>query len=449
MSGEIDFGLDYSQDRSTVFYELFENHKNDIYPGIATDSGYYLIRFGEVFFDWTSGSDDALPKNKLLTQAQVDYLQDALNRDEIANPDVVQQAISEFERNPLKLISSHSLPNKKEVGNKGFKLCLKKNKHISTGKFAIIPFDIARNLTDYTAQQFEEYVKDVLGDGLYSVRSSGYHSLPGQTATYLNVEPKDIWKAARKVWASTKSKEVQFLLDLNGIDEYIGGIVIHKIVDVSKGGSGVVRVKLGDEDSKWTWTPDLEIQGEIVFGKFGTEIVDGKSNDTQHINDLPEYFFDSLKNELDRLLRYVSNWEPQEVEIAWDDDKLYVVQSRFWEVPEELNLESIEGATFNSGKPVYPGLINGTVVKYGDDLKDVKNPIYVAKDTVAKDVAYIVQSKAVVTDTGGALSHAAAIAQRFKIPCAVGFNSNIHNKLESGQRVLVNTERGEIKILNL
>ncbi len=53
---------------------------------------------------------------------------------------------------------------------------------------------------------------------------------------------------------------------------------------------------------------------------------------------------------------------------------------------------------------------------------------------------------AVVCDTGGATSHAAIIARECKVPCVVA-TRHATKQLKNGQRVEVNADRGEIRIL--
>lgn len=55
----------------------------------------------------------------------------------------------------------------------------------------------------------------------------------------------------------------------------------------------------------------------------------------------------------------------------------------------------------------------------------------------------ILKAKALVTDTGGVLCHAAIVARELDIPCVVG-TKNATQILKDGQEIIVNGEEGMI-----
>lgn len=53
------------------------------------------------------------------------------------------------------------------------------------------------------------------------------------------------------------------------------------------------------------------------------------------------------------------------------------------------------------------------------------------------------KAKAIVTNTGGILSHAAIVAREIGIPCVVGTEDAVE-KLEDGSKILVDGTEGEV-----
>lgn len=69
--------------------------------------------------------------------------------------------------------------------------------------------------------------------------------------------------------------------------------------------------------------------------------------------------------------------------------------------------------------------------------------ILVAKTTNPLFTPAILKSKALVTDTGGVLCHAAIVARELDIPCVVGAN-NATKILKDGQEIVVNGKEGVV-----
>jgi pyruvate,water dikinase len=73
--------------------------------------------------------------------------------------------------------------------------------------------------------------------------------------------------------------------------------------------------------------------------------------------------------------------------------------------------------------------------------------VLLAKFTSPKLFNQIKYSKAVITDEGGSLSHAAVLCREFKIPCIVG-TKIATQVLKKGNLVEVDASKGLIKIIN-
>lgn len=101
------------------------------------------------------------------------------------------------------------------------------------------------------------------------------------------------------------------------------------------------------------------------------------------------------------------------------------------------------------GQPASIGQARGKVVLVFDieDLFKVKKGnIIVAKVTVPSFVPAMERAGAILTETGGLLSHAAIVSRELKIPCIVGID-RVTEILDNGDEVEVRADKGIVKIL--
>ncbi|GAB4584106.1 PEP-utilizing enzyme [Nocardia sp. IFM 10818] len=116
-----------------------------------------------------------------------------------------------------------------------------------------------------------------------------------------------------------------------------------------------------------------------------------------------------------------------------------------WE-PEEVSGALPVGGTL-SGLGVSPGVVEGTVkriLSLDDDVEP--GDILVAAVTDTGHTAMFGYAGAVVTDIGGAASHAAIVAREFGVPCVVD-TKTASTSLTDGQRVRVDGGAGTITLL--
>ncbi|MCK9293406.1 MAG: PEP-utilizing enzyme [archaeon] len=73
-----------------------------------------------------------------------------------------------------------------------------------------------------------------------------------------------------------------------------------------------------------------------------------------------------------------------------------------------------------------------------------KGEILVSYDTNPNYLVAMKKSKAILTESGGLLSHAAIVSRELNIPCIVNIKS-ITKKLKNEQFVKINFEKGEIE----
>ena len=145
--------------------------------------------------------------------------------------------------------------------------------------------------------------------------------------------------------------------------------------------------------------------------------------------------------ELDRRMNnslYLSNRE-----------KIYLITDN-----KELNkidkiLNKKEEVKELKGSGVSPGFVKGRVslILSSNDFNKFKNRnILVTGATRPEFVPLMKQAKAIITDEGGMLSHAAIVSRELKKPCIVG-TLKATRVLKDGDLVEVDADKGIIKVI--
>jgi phosphohistidine swiveling domain-containing protein len=75
-----------------------------------------------------------------------------------------------------------------------------------------------------------------------------------------------------------------------------------------------------------------------------------------------------------------------------------------------------------------------------------KGNILIAKSTSPDYLKFMKNSKAIITECGGLLSHAAIVSRELRIPCIVGVKEVI-KKIRTGDKLKLNLENGTIEII--
>ncbi|MBI2327457.1 phosphoenolpyruvate synthase [Candidatus Curtissbacteria bacterium] len=146
---------------------------------------------------------------------------------------------------------------------------------------------------------------------------------------------------------------------------------------------------------------------------------------------------------------------PQDIEWAYENKKLYIVQTRPVTTLENGKLRMEDRGTIHSpftihhspiltGSPASPIIATGTVVVINSPkelTKVQKGDVLVAKMTNPDYVQAMKKAAAVITEKGGRTSHAAIVAREFGISCIVGAEGATH-KLKSGMTVTVDGAKG-------
>ncbi len=116
---------------------------------------------------------------------------------------------------------------------------------------------------------------------------------------------------------------------------------------------------------------------------------------------------------------------------------------------KKINIHKHKGNDIK-GTPAYLGKVTGTVIVIHnkEDYKNIKNgEILVIHATSPDIVPYLTNIKAIITEEGGILSHAAVISREMKIP-AINGTGNCTKILKTGEVVEVDAHKGIVRKLN-
>lgn len=101
------------------------------------------------------------------------------------------------------------------------------------------------------------------------------------------------------------------------------------------------------------------------------------------------------------------------------------------------------------GVSAYPGKVTGTaiVIHHNEDYKYIKKgEILVIHATSPDIIPYLTNIKAIITEEGGILSHAAVISREMKIPAIIG-TGNCTKMIKTSEIVEVDAVNGIVKIV--
>jgi len=301
-------------------------------------------------------------------------------------------------------------------------------------------------------------------------------SFAGQQETFLNIKGNaDLLEAVKKCFSSLYTPRAIYYREKQGFGKVraLLTVVVQKMVNSDK--SGVMFTKNPIQD-------DENVVIEAVFG-LGEGIVSGKihpdnykvsedlkivektlaekkialvkssSGKTEEIKltdkkSKQQVLSESqIKNLAEVGLRIEKHYKkPQDIEFAVEGRELYIVQSRPITIRAKAKSGEIQGTVLLSGLAASPGVASGKVklVKSMKDLEDVeKGDILVTEMTNPDMVVSMQRSDAIITDEGGATSHAAIVSREMGIPCIVG-TKTATKILKEGQIVTVDGAAGKV-----
>lgn len=323
-------------------------------------------------------------------------------------------------------------------------------------------------------------------------------SFAGQQATFLNMKGEDeVSAAVQKSWATLfEPRAIFYRVEKKFPHMKVGlSVVIQKMIQSDS--SGIIFTVepvtndphnlvieagygLGEAIVSGSVTPD-----HYVIDKKNLEILEKEiarqtwkiakvAEGDKHVNIAPE---DQKKQKLpDEEIKKLAEigikieehyGKPQDIEWAYDDGKIYIVQSRpittlgkvkkvnqvnkvdkgKKQTPSDAPLNAdprVVGKVILTGAAASLGIASGPakVIHSAKEIDKVKKgDVLVTEMTNPEFVPAMKRAVAIVTDTGGRTSHAAIVSRELGIPCVVGTGSATA-KIKTGDIISVDGGKG-------
>ncbi len=317
-------------------------------------------------------------------------------------------------------------------------------------------------------------------------------SFAGQQETFLNVKREELVEKVQECWASLFTQRALYYRTEQGFEnENVDiAVVVQKMVDADKSGvmftshpstgAPVVTIEaawgLGEAVVSGAVTPDNyvidrtngELQEKTVATKKVMHVRDAESGQTVE-RQVPDGKSEKQVLSIAELtdLREVGEMieeyygEPQDVEWAMKDERIYLLQSRpITTIADDASDPAMangsgqsamqieeSGDVLVSGLGATPGRASGHVkiVDKLDQLDKVsKGDIIVTQMTTPDMVPAMKRAAGIVTDEGGTTSHAAIISRELGVPAVVGAESATA-ELDDGTLVTIDGEKGTVE----
>ncbi len=346
---------------------------------------------------------------------------------------------------------------------------------------AILKSSFPKNIEDEIIDAYKQLCGNK--EHLVAVRSSATAedlpdaSFAGQQESYLNIlGAKKVVESVHKCYASLFGARAIYYRNEQKFDHFKVGIAVPVQIMIQSEVSGIMFTLnplsnnekeisieavfgLGDAIVSGQLTPDQYLVDKANFKIKHKTIVsqDWQATISGHIKISPKFKKQQklADNYVCELAKIGANIEkhygrPQDIEWAFNSDRLYIVQSR---PVTTLKIQTLDD-TINignkdlilSGIPASPGVGMGHVkiLKSAKDLgKILKGDILVAEMTDPDYVPAMKRAVAIVTDKGGRTSHASIVSRELGIPCVVG--SEIATKiLKENEIITVNGFKGQV-----
>jgi pyruvate,orthophosphate dikinase len=142
----------------------------------------------------------------------------------------------------------------------------------------------------------------------------------------------------------------------------------------------------------------------------------------------------------------------QDIEFTVQSGRLWLLQCRKAKVAVHDGPHVDAGARADatvlaSGQPACPGIVSGVIVTDVEDAEmralEGEDVILARPHTDPHDVRAMAVVRGILTEVGGATSHAAVVSRELNVPCIVGCGSGTLTVLE-GQTVTVDAVSGEV-----
>ena len=256
----------------------------------------------------------------------------------------------------------YDIPGKELIGVKAYNLCLLRKENFPIPSFHIFSNGDLENYEE-NAITIKNYIDQLSSDNFYAVRSSAIsedgkeHSFAGQFSTVLFVHKKDLLVEIFNVYNSTKSNHVNRYKTFHQIEETLKiSVIVQEMIhsDISGVAFGVDPMSLnpktkvinaiygqgealvsGKYDSDFYSITDQKIHAKIVNKPFQIVLRDKQDGgcievqipkEKQSVSVLSNEQIIQVVNLLEQCGKYFGH--PQDIEFAFESDKLYLLQSR-------------------------------------------------------------------------------------------------------------------------
>lgn len=361
------------------------------------------------------------------------------------------------------------------------------NKIVNLIKKAKIPQELINQI-------FSSYENLVKGDKnpLVAVRSSATAedlpdaSFAGQQESFLNIKGEsNLIQAIRDAWASLFGARAIFYRQTKGFDHFKVSLAVPIQVMIQSEISGVafsinpvtnnknqIIIEagwgLGDYIVQGVITPDHYIVNKDSFTIHSRQVIPQKIKEVYRYpsgvkrkkvskkNILKQKLPDELIIKLAKIVANIQQhyFFPQDIEWAFEKNKLYIVQSRPITTislagnskPRYQQTDLVDLKIILQGQAASPGIAVGEVVKVNSskDLGKVKTGnIMVASMTSPDFVPAMRKAAGIITDKGGQTSHAAIVSRELGVPAIVGTVTGT-SLLTVGQTVTLDGSTGDI-----
>ena len=315
--------------------------------------------------------------------------------------------------------------------------------------------------------------------GFVAVRSSATAedlpgaSFAGQQASFLNVKcEENLIEAVKKCWASLYEPRAIFYRKKHNFKNPSIAVVVQRMINSDKSGviftvdptsgENVMIIEsiwgLGEYLVLGEVSPDhyvVDKMGKVLQEKIGQKpialIRDHVTGKSIQVN-MPDEKIGArvlTNDEISRLVKYGKQLEeyygnPQDVEFAMEQSHIMIVQTRPVTTKAKISKGKMAGVKILQGMGASPGIATGKVkiVKNISEITKIEEgDILVTSMTSPDLVPKMSKSAAIITDLGGATSHAAIVSREMGLPAIVG-TGNGTNILKDGQIVTVDAYHG-------
>ncbi len=342
---------------------------------------------------------------------------------------------------------------------------------IENGKFPVsLHSEIVKSLKKYGLSGSNLVVRSSA-----TIEDSKNKSFAGKFETIINVRGiQKVEKAIRKIYCSLFNVDIDYFRgSATGSNNLKMGIVVQELVSGEVSGvlftkspnsrkdtsiieavvglnEGLVSGRITPSRFVLDWEKGFidkqYIKQKIAFRprkNFGVEKVTNKL-------DIEDILTDKMLYKLFETGKKIENifGKPQDIEWTIKNSKIYVLQSRPITSMGSFYMQNFDLDSFSEtfvGYPASKGIATGKVKIVREPNEFVPKDAILVVDVLETDypIKSIKKAKAIVTQDGGMLSHAAIIARELQIPCVVGVEGVIR-RLKDGDIVFVDGTRGMV-----